>query len=217
MTTIVLADDHKLILESIASLLNEVPGFDIVGKCSNGHELINTVERLRPDVAVVDIAMPELNGIDAVRRIRKISSATRLIALSLYSDKFSVREMVDSGVCAFVVKSGAATDLVEAIRVGSRGKVYLSREISESLGVLRQSAGGKRSFFPQAPRPLTAREREVLQMIGEGWTSKEIANRLKVSETTVKTHRNNLMDKLSVRDVAGLTRESIRLRLVLIE
>src|SRR6185369_2275224 len=119
MITIALADDHNLIREGLASLLEEEPNFKIVAQCSNGRELLTAVEELRPQVAVVDISMPELNGIDAARQIRKISPSTRIIALSVYTDESYVRDMVEAGVSGYVVKAGAAKDLVDAIRKGS--------------------------------------------------------------------------------------------------
>jgi len=217
MTTIVIADDHGLVRESIASLLREVPSFDIVGQCSNGRHAVKMVDRFRPDVAIVDVSMPELNGIDAARQIRKISPSTRLIALSIYNDEAHIRDMINAGVCGYVVKSGAAQDLVEAILTGSRGKVYFSEDIADAVDGIQNSKGKRKNNSSQTECQLTQREREVLQLIGEGYSSVEIASKLKIRETTVKTHRNNLMDKLCVRSVAGLTRQAIRLKLVHVE
>jgi DNA-binding NarL/FixJ family response regulator len=217
MITIALADDHTLVREGLASLLEEEPNFRIVAQCSNGRELITAVERLRPQVAVVDISMPELNGIDAARQIRKISPSTRIIALSVYTDESYVRDMVEAGVSGYVVKAGAAKDLVDAIRTGSRGKVYFSEEIADAGHMIEMQRGRVKNGTAPAERPLSSREREILQMIGEGFSSREIAEKLDISETTVKTHRNNLMDKLNVRDIAGLTRQAIRMRLVHLE
>ncbi len=217
MTTIVIADDHELVRESIVSLLREVPSFNIVGQCANGRQAVNMVNRFHPNVAVVDVSMPELNGIDTTLQIRKVSPSTRIIALSIYTDEAYIRDMINAGVCGYVVKSGAAQDLVEAIRTGSRGKVYFSEDIADIAEVIQNNKGKRRNGFSQTERPLTQREREVLQLIGEGNSSVEIAAKLNISETTVKTHRNNLMDKLDVRSVAGLTRHAIRLKLVHVE
>jgi len=217
MTTIVIADDHELLRESIASLLREVPSFDIVGQCSDGRQLVNMVERFRPNVVVVDVSMPELNGIDAARQIRKISPSTRIIALSIYVDEAYIRDMINVGVSGYVIKSGAAKDLVEAIRAGSKGKIYFSEEIADTARGIQNKNGKHKNGSSLSERPLTPREREVLQLIGEGYSSAEIASKLNISETTVKTHRNNLMDKLNVRDVAGLTRQAISLKLVHVE
>jgi DNA-binding NarL/FixJ family response regulator len=217
ITTIVLADDHELVRESIASMLEEVPDFKIIGQCSNGRQLLELVKRSPPQVAIIDVSMPELNGIDAARQIREISPATRIIALSMFTDEAYIRDMISAGVSGYIAKSGATKDLVEAIRKGSRGKVYFSSEIAEAAERIRSPLGrpGGEPFSPE--RQLSRREREILQLIGEGRSSKEIAALLSISETTVKTHRNHLMEKLNVRDIAGLTRSAIRLKLVRVE
>ncbi len=217
MTTIVIADDHELVRESIVSLLREVPSFNIVGQCSNGRHAVKMVDRFRPDVAIVDISMPELNGIDAARQMNKISPSTRIIALSIYTDEAYIRDMINAGVCGYIAKSGAAQDLVEAIHLGSKGKVYFGEEIADTAEGILNNKGKRKSNSSQTECSLTQREREVLQLIGEGFSSVEIASKLKIRETTVKTHRNNLMDKLCVRSVAGLTRQAIRLKLVHVE
>jgi DNA-binding NarL/FixJ family response regulator len=217
ITTIVLADDHELVRESIASMLEEVPDFKIIGQCSNGRQLLELVKRSPPQVAIIDVSMPELNGVDAARQIREISPATRIIALSMFIDEAYIRDMISAGVSGYIAKSGATKDLVEAIRKGSRGKVYFSSEIAEAVERIR-SPIGRPGFEPlSAERQLSRREREILQLIGEGRSSKEIAGLLNISETTVKTHRNHLMEKLNVRDIAGLTRSAIRLKLVRVE
>lgn len=212
-TTIVLADDHELVRESIASLLREVPNFEVIGQSANGRQLLALVESVHPDVAVVDVSMPELNGIEAARQLREISPRTRVIALSAYTDEAYIRDMIDAGVVAYIIKSGAAKDLIQAIRTASRGRVYFSQEI---MGGAHQVAYG-RATCESAVRPLSQREREILQLVAEGKSSKEIAAILGISETTVKTHRNNIMGKLNVRDIAGLTRQAVRLKLVRID
>jgi DNA-binding NarL/FixJ family response regulator len=213
-TTIVLADDHELVRESIASLLREVPDFEVVGQSANGRQLLELVERLRPDVAVVDVSMPELNGIEAARRLRDVSRRTRVIALSAYTDEAYIRDMIDAGVVAYIIKSGAAKDLIQAIRTASRGRLYFSQEI---MGVADRIASDGRATGEYSTRPLSQREREILQLVAEGKSSKEIAASLGIGETTVKTHRNNIMSKLNVRDIAGLTRQAIKLKLVPID
>ena len=217
MTSIVLADDHELIRESVASLLREVPNFHIVSQCINGRQLIKSVDRFHPNVVITDISMPELNGVEAVKQIRKISPATRIIALSIYIDEVYIKNMIDAGVSGYVVKSGAARDLIEAIRNGSRGKLFFSSTIEAVAAKIQNSKNNNKKVSLVTKHMLTTREREVLQLIGEGFSSTEIGLKLNISVTTVKTHRNNLMDKLDVRDIAGLTRHSIRLKLVNVE
>jgi DNA-binding NarL/FixJ family response regulator len=210
--SIVLADDHELVRESIASLLDDQHDFEVVGQCSNGRQLLELLPRLKPNVAIVDVSMPELNGVETAQRVFDTSPATRVIVLSNYSDEVYVRSMLEAGVAGYVIKSGAAGDLIDAVRMGARGKVFLSPEISAVAGRARNSpreegAGGA----------LTSREREILQLVAESFSSKEIAAKLDISETTVKTHRNNLMDKLGTRDKAGLTRHAVRLGLIRVE
>lgn len=212
-TTIVLADDHELVRESIASLLREVPDFEVVGQSANGRQLLELVERLQPDVAVVDVSMPELNGVEAARRLREVSQRTRVIALSAYTDEAYIRDMIEAGVVAYIIKSGAAKDLIQAIRNASRGKIYFSQEIMGADQIVSYG----RMAGESAMRPLSQREREILQLVAEGKSSKEIAASLGIGETTVKTHRNNIMSKLNVRDIAGLTRQAIKLKLVRID
>lgn len=209
-TTIILADDHELVRKSIAALLRDETDFEVVAECSNGRELLELVTRLRPAVAIIDVAMPELNGIEATRRIRELSRATRVIVLSNYADATYVRETLKAGAVGYIVKSGAAQDLIEAVRTGTRSHVYLSDAVSAiATGTEHDGDGGT--------RPLSAREREVLQLIAEGRTSKEVASLLGISATTVKSHRNHIMEKLDIHDKAGLTRYAIRIGLIRIE
>lgn len=233
---IVVADDHELLRKSVALLLRNEPDFNVVGECADGRELVGAVERLAPSVAVVDVAMPELNGLDAARRLREVAPATRVIVLSRHVDRAYVRAALSAGVVGYVVKSGAARDLLEAVRTASRGKIYLSEEVAgaevRAIGRRRFSdeAGGADTGHPRQ-RPvysgverrrytnevldcrLSQREREVLQLIAEGRGAKGIAVALGISEETVKSHRKNIVAKLDIRDTAGLTRYAIRVGL----
>lgn len=208
ITTIVIADDHELVRSSYAALLANEADFKIVGERSNGRDLVALVERTRPDVAIVDIVMPELNGIDAIKHIEAVSPLTRVIVISNYTDAAYVRGALAAGAAGYISKGGAVHDLIQAIRNGRRGNVYLSEDVRDAA---KPDGRGKANV---AGQPLSPREREVLQLIAEGCTSKQIAERLGISEATVKTHRNHIMDKLDTRDTAGLTRHAIRLKLV---
>jgi DNA-binding NarL/FixJ family response regulator len=215
-TTIVIADDHELVRKSIAALLRDEADFEVVAECSNGREMLDLMTRYKPAVAIVDVAMPELNGIETTKRIKELSPQTRVIVLSNYADETYVREMLKAGAVGYIVKSGAAQDLIQAVRTGARGRVYLS----EAVSAIAQSAAGQRDgrgLNEDGTRPLSSREREVLQLIAEGRTSKEVAAKLGISVTTVKSHRNHIMDKLNIRDKAGLTRYAIRIGLIRIE
>lgn len=208
--TIVIADDHELVRKSIAALLRNETDFEVVGECSNGRELLDLVTAFRPSVAIVDVAMPELNGVEAARRIYKISPLTRVVALSSYVDAAYLAGMLEAGAVAYIAKSGIANDLLKAVREGTRGNVYLSEGIPPlpRPGMDEKAEPGKE---------LTPRECEVLQLIAEGCSSREIAATLKISPTTVKTHRDNIMAKLGIHDTAGLTRHAIRIGLIRVE
>jgi DNA-binding NarL/FixJ family response regulator len=208
-TSIVIADDHDLVSKSIAALLRSIPDFEVVGQCDNGRDLIDMVQRLRPNVAIVDLGMPGLNGVEVARRLGKSSRATRVIILSGYSDEASVRETLEAGVAGYVVKRGATTDLIRAIREGTRSKVYLSAEVAAvaQRSRLRGRRGGRRSLSP--PRPLSPREREVLQLIVEGNTNKQVAAILGITEATAKDHRRHIKEKLGIHDLPSLTRYAI--------
>jgi DNA-binding NarL/FixJ family response regulator len=209
--SIVIADDHELFRKSLVALLRNEPDFDVVGEGKNGREAVNLVEDLRPAVAILDVAMPELNGIDAMQHIRQINPATRVIALSNYTNPSYVAGTLGAGAVGYIVKSGAAKDLIQAVRNASRGKLYLSSELTTRSTVSKSS----KSADTNCPTcPLSAREREVLQLIAEGHATKDIANLLGISETTVKTHRENIKEKLQIKDTAGLTRYAIRIGII---
>lgn len=214
-TTIILADDHELVRKSIAALLRDEPDFDVIAECSNGREMLDLVARHKPAVAIVDVAMPELNGIEVTRRIKELSTQTRVIVLSNYADATYVREMLKAGAVGYIVKSGAAQDLIQAVRRGTRAAVYLSDAVSNIA--TRTGRADAHAGIDEGMRPLSSREREVLQLIAEGRTSRDVAARLGISVSTVKSHRNHIMEKLDIHDKAGLTRYAIRIGLIRIE
>lgn len=196
--------------------MSDEPDFEVVAECSNGREMVELVARERPQVAIIDVAMPELNGIEATRRIRALSPQTRVIVLSNYADATYVRETLKAGAVGYIVKSGAAEDLIQAVRQGTRAHVYLSDAVS-AIATGGSRLQNKDSYLVGEARPLSAREREVLQLIAEGRTSKEVASLLGISATTVKSHRNHIMEKLDIHDKASLTRYAIRIGLIRIE
>ena len=207
-TTIILADDHELVRKSIAALLRDETDFEVVAECSNGREMLDLIMQHKPSVAIVDVAMPELNGVETARRIRELSPHTRVIVLSNYTDETYVRETLKAGAVAYIVKSGAAQDLIQAVRMGARGRVFMS----DAVSAIAQMSTGREA--DHSARPLSSREREVLQLIAEGHTSKEVASLLGISVTTVKSHRNHIMEKLNIHDKASLTRYAIRIGLI---
>jgi two-component system response regulator NreC len=212
-TRIILADDHELVRKSIAALLRDESDFEVVAECANGRQMLELVARERPDVAVIDVAMPELNGVETTRRITELSPRTRVIVLSNYADETYVRETLKAGAVGYIVKSGAAQDLIQAVRRATRAYVYLS----DAVSAIANGTRGAQANLDGATRPLSTREREVLQLIAEGRTSREVAALLGISVTTVKSHRNHIMEKLNIHDKAGLTRYAIRIGLIRIE
>lgn len=200
---ILLADDHEVVREGFKSIL-ERQGYEVVGEAPDGHEAVRLAEKLKPQLAILDLAMPLLNGIEATRQILRVSPQTKTILLTMYKEDQYVLEALRAGVAGYVLKTKAAKDLVQAIRQVSKGVAYLSPEVSQTLVEVYRSGGQILS------EPLTARERQVLQLVAEGKTTKEVASLLDVSVKTAETHRTNLMKKLDIHETAGLVRYAIR-------
>lgn len=204
---ILLADDHEIFRQGLRALL-ERGGFTVVAEAADGHAAIQMAAQLTPDVAVVDLAMPLLNGLDAAREIVRVSSRTRTILLTMHAEDPYVAKALQAGIRGYVLKSQAAEDLIQAIREVSRGAVYLSPGVSESVV---EAYLAKRDLPLD---PLTPRERQVLQLIAEGKTTKEVAAMLGVSVKTAESHRMRIMTKLNIHETAGLVRYAIREGLV---
>ena len=205
---IVLADDHKLMREGLSSLLVKQDGIRIVGQANNGREAVQLAERLNPSVVVMDVSMPDLNGIDATRQITSRNPRTKVIALSMHSDRQFVAEMFRAGASGYLLKDSAFEELASAIRIVTRDQTYIAPKISGfSIEDYSETSGNNEPLM--TPR-LTEREREVLQMMAEGKGTKEIAAELFLSAKTVETHRQHLMDKLDMYTVAELTKFAIR-------
>ncbi len=203
---VVLADDHRLVREALRAVLERERDIVIVGEAADGRDAFKQVREMRPDVVVLDVAMPESNGIEAAARIRAMHPAVKILALSAHTDKRYVLEMLNGGAAGYLTKSAAGHELVAAIRTVAGGGCYLSPELAgavvEGVRETRRGAAG--------PRPLGRREREVLQLIAEGHRSAEIAERLFISPATVEAHRRNIMRKLDLHSVAELTRFALR-------
>lgn len=200
--TVVLADDHDMVRAGIRSVLSTQPDVRVVAEADNGLAAVEAVGRLRPDVAILDISMPGLNGVSAARRIVALGCGTRVVALSMHDEAQFVSSMLDAGASAYLLKNTAARELVAALRAVMRGETYLSPKAAE---VAPAAAGGGGRLGA-----LTDREREVLQLLAEGKSSKEIADALFLGTRTVETYRAQIMDKLNIRSVAGLTKFAIR-------
>ena len=200
---ILLADDHEVVREGLRVLL-EREGFEVIAEASDGREAITLCAGHPTDVAVLDLAMPLLNGIDAAREITKSNARVRVILLTMHTEDHLVLESLRAGVTGYVLKTRASSELVQAIRAVSRGETFLTQSISRSV----VQAFLKKSEVPD--RTITDRERQVLQLVAEGKTTKEIASILGISVKTAESHRSNLMDKLDIHDTAGLVRYAIR-------
>lgn len=205
---VIIADDHQIVRDGLRTLLEKQPEFDVVAETENGRATVYLAKKLLPDVIVMDIAMPDLNGIEATRQIVMEQPGTKIIALSMHSDKRFVSEMLKAGASAYLLKDCAFEELVTAIRTVMNNKVYLSPGIAGVVieNYLRQAPKAESSVFSI----LSDREREVLQLMAEGRTTKEIATHLNVSIKTVETHRMNIMTKLDIHSIAELTKYAIR-------
>jgi DNA-binding NarL/FixJ family response regulator len=204
---LILADDHAMLRDGLRSILNE-QGFDVVGEAADGHEAVRLSETLIPDIAVLDISMPILNGIDAARLILKCCPHTKILILTMYTQDRYVLAALRAGISGFVLKSKAASQLVVAIDSMLKGEIYLDPSIAR---VVAEAYLAK----DETPSdPLSMREREVLQLIAEGKNAKEIGGILGVSPKTAESHRANIMQKLHLSEVAGLVRYAIREGLV---
>lgn len=201
--TVMLADDHPMFRQGLKALL-EREGFQVVAETSDGHEAVRLARQLNPGIAVLDIGMPLLNGIDAARDIHKQASDTEVVLLTMYEEEAYVLEALRAGIRGYVLKAQAASDLVGAIKEVMRGAVYLSPGISKAV----VDAYVGKSELP--PDPLTDRERQVLQLVAEGKTTKEVAEILGLSVKTADSHRTRIMQKLEIHETAGLVRYAVR-------
>jgi DNA-binding NarL/FixJ family response regulator len=216
MIRVIVADDHHLVRQGIRALLEKADDIRVVGEAADGRGAIELVERLAPDVLVLDISMPRLDGIQAIKRIRTLGLATRVVILSMYSDTTLVRQALQSGARGYLLKRSLTEELLLAVRAASQGEVYLSPGISGSIvDELMAARAGARGSGPSDL--LTAREAEVLQLISEGHTNPEIAEVLTISVKTVEKHRGTLMAKLGVHDVTGLIRMAIKRGMIFLE
>jgi DNA-binding NarL/FixJ family response regulator len=206
-TRILLADDHALIRQGLKALL-EKQGFQVVGEASDGQEALRSVEKTQPDVAIIDISMPVLNGVETARELKKSSPKTKVILLTQHDEHQYVTESLRAGVRGYVLKNQAGDDLVHAIREVCRGSVYLSPSISRTV----VDAYLSNAYVPADH--LSGRERQVLQLVGEGNSTKDVALQLGISVKTAESHRARLMKKLDIHETASLVRYAIRRGLV---
>lgn len=203
---IVLVDDHQLVRVGMRTLLSALTGITVVGDSGDGRSALESIAALHPNIILMDISMPELNGLEATARIAKEFPLSRVIILSMHANEEYVLQALRAGAAGYLVKNAAPEELELAVRAVARGETYLSPTISRH--VVEELLGGKHSANPIDA--LTPRQREILQLVAEGKTTKQIAAALSVSIKTVESHRAQLMERLDIRDVAGLVRFAIR-------
>jgi DNA-binding NarL/FixJ family response regulator len=210
--TIFLADDHHIIREGLRILLDSKPDFTVIGETGDGRSAVKMIGECRPDVAVMDVSMPGLNGIEATRQIAAGSTQTKIIALSMYADRRYVDGMLKAGAAGYLLKNCVTRELLNAIHAVVEGNIYLSPQIAKT--VVDSYLGEPSSSLGVPLDRLTDREREVLQLIAEGRSIKEIATLLHISKKTAESHRRNIMEKTDIHSVAGLTRFAVKEGLV---
>src|SRR6478752_5363252 len=200
---VLLADDHEIVRQGLRVLL-EREGFQVVGEAANGHDAVKLCEANHPEIAILDLSMPVLNGVDAAREIMKCNPRTKVVLLTMHTEDHLILESLRAGVTGYVLKTKAASELLQALRAVCRGEMYLTQSISRTI---------VQAFLQNSEAPgkaISDRERQVLQLVAEGKTTKEIASLLNISVKTAESHRSNLMEKLDIHDTAGLVRYEIR-------
>jgi DNA-binding NarL/FixJ family response regulator len=205
---VMLADDHRMLLDALVMVLRDESGIEVVGTAEDGLSTITKARECSPDVLVLDIAMPGMNGVQVARTLTTDLPQVRILALSAYMDKRFVQEALKAGAAGYVTKAAAATELPRAIRAVAAGQNYLSPEITAA--VVSDITPNNDAFASRASPALSAREREVLRLVSEGVRTAAIARRLGITEGTVEAHRRNVMRKLDLRTVAELTKYAVR-------
>jgi two-component system response regulator NreC len=208
-THVLLADDHAVLRAGLKMLINSQPDMEVVGEASDGATAVQLCEELDPDIVVMDIAMPGVNGLEATRQIRKRRLRTRVLALSMHANEEYLFQLLQAGGSGYVLKKAADVELLDAIRMVARGEIYLYPEVTKYLvrDYLQRLHEGDTNM---ALDTLTEREREVLRLVAEGYTTQEIAQQLVLSPKTVETHRAHIMDKLGLRSRSELVRYALR-------
>jgi DNA-binding NarL/FixJ family response regulator len=214
-TRILLADDHELVRRGLRTLLESQPGWEVCGEASNGRTAVEMSRRLLPDIVVMDVSMPELNGFEATRQILAKQPKVEVLALSMHESQQMVKEVLEAGARGYVLKSDAGSDLVAAVEALSRHGYFFSARLGATIKNLAQTVAAHSRKRPKVQGALTTREREILQLLAEGCTNKLVASRLGISVKTAETHRARIMRKLKVDSVADVVRYAIRNGLIL--
>jgi two-component system, NarL family, response regulator NreC len=208
VTKILLADDHTIVRQGLKLIISSHADLQVIGEAANGREVLELAEKLKPDVILMDVAMPELNGIEATRRLREVSPRTKVLVLSMHKEAVYVREILKAGARGYILKDAIDTELISAIQSVARGDGYISPAISGTL------LSDYRQNITNPLDLLSSREREVLQLIAEGRTNKEVATRLNLSVYTVDSHRGKIMEKLNLHSTGELVRFAMKQGLV---
>lgn len=215
MIRVIIAEDHHLVREGIRALLEKSGEVQVIGEAATGEEAINLTLELQPDVVIMDLSMPRLDGVQASSRIINEDIHTKIIIVSMHADSAMIKQLLQNGVKGYLLKDAVASELLLAVKSAHNGRVYLSPTISESVMTLLLAP--EEDDSTQTVDRLTPREREVLQLVAEGHTNNSIADLLSISVKTVEKHRANVMSKLEVSDVASLVREAIRQGFILLD
>jgi len=205
---ILLVDDHKIMRDGLRSLIEKQNGMAVVGEAENGRIALRLTRTLQPDVIVMDINMPDLNGIDATRQILAELPSVKIVAFSMHSDRQFVAEMLKAGVSGYLLKDAAFDELARAIRTVADNETYLCTKVADT--VIKDYREQLRAYEPSDSAVPTDREREIIQLLAEGYTTKQIADKLNVSIKTIESHRRNIMEKLKIQSIAELTKFAIR-------
>ncbi len=207
--TVLLVDDHKVVRQGLRALLEEEPEVVIVGEAESGRQAVEMAATLNPNVIIMDIAMPYLNGLEATRQISRRCPSAKIIILSSYCDDEYVQQLTDAGATSYLVRESSANDLTRAVRDAAKGNAFFSPSIAKRLLNNYRQADGRLGTVKKANLGLTSRENEVIQLVAEGRANKQIADELSLSIKTVQKYRQQVMDKLNIHETAGLTRYAI--------
>ena len=211
---ILVADDHDVVRRGIRALLEDQPGWEVCAEATNGRQAVEKVKQLKPDVVVLDVTMPELNGLEAARQIRKLFPNVEVLILTMHDSEQVAQEVIKTGARGYILKSDAGRDLVTAVQAVSRHKNFFTNRVSQMVSDSQLRGGLQAVDAESIGSRLTAREREIVQLLAEGKANKEVAGLLSISVKTVETHRTNIMRKLDLHSVSELVRYAVRNNIV---